>query len=109
MRRRLPTMEAFAPTTTAAAFYACALVSYDDVKKMLSRAGRTSTAGLLLAATAWQCERDVLRAESTLRRALETSEADRPYVVDILAPLLISRGLFNRAAALIVAQRQPPF
>jgi DNA-binding CsgD family transcriptional regulator len=101
-------MEAFAPTTTAAAFYACALVSYDDVKKMLSRAGRTSTAGLLLAATAWQCEGDVLRAESTLRRALETSEADRPYVVDILAPLLISRGLFNRAAALIVAQRKPP-
>ena len=32
-------MEAFAPTTTAAAFYACALVSYDDLKKILTETG----------------------------------------------------------------------
>ena len=101
-------MEALAPTTTAAAFYACALVSYDDVKRMLVRADRTSTAGLLLAATAWHCEGDVMRAESTLRRAMETSETNRPYVVDNLAPLLISRGLFTRAAALVAAQPKPP-
>ncbi len=64
-------MEASAPTT-AAAFYVCALASYDDVKAMLARTDRTSTAGLLLASTAWQCEGDVLRAESALRRAAET-------------------------------------
>ena len=92
-------MEAFAPVTTAAAFYACALVSYDDLKRLLSRADRTSTAGLLLAATVWQCEGDVIRAESTLRRAADSaSNEDRSYVIDVLAPLLISRGLFTRAA-----------
>ena len=69
---------------------------------MLARYDRTSTAGLLLSATAWQCEGDVLRAESTLRRAAETaSRSDMPYVVDLLAPLLISRGIFSRAAALL--------
>jgi ATP/maltotriose-dependent transcriptional regulator MalT len=94
-------MEASSPTT-AAAFYVCALASYDDVKAMLARADRTGTAGLLLAATAWQCEGDVLRAESALRRAAESASAeDRPYVIDLLAPLLISRGLFTRAAALL--------
>jgi DNA-binding CsgD family transcriptional regulator len=94
-------MEAAAPTT-AAAFYVCALASYDDVKAMLARADRTSTAGLLLASTAWQCEGDVLRAESALRRAAESaSEEDRPYVIDLLAPLLIARHLYSRAATLL--------
>lgn len=88
----------------SAAFYVCALASYGDVKAMLARYDRTSTAGLLLAATAWQCEGDVVRAESALRRALEAATADeRGYVVDLLAPLLISRGLFARAAALLSA------
>jgi ATP/maltotriose-dependent transcriptional regulator MalT len=101
-------MEAFASISTSAAFYACALGSYDDVKTMLARADRTSTAGLLLAATAWQCEGDVLRAESTLRRAAETvPEAERPYVVDMLAPLMISRGVFTRAAMLLGTVRSP--
>ncbi|HZX68389.1 MAG TPA: LuxR C-terminal-related transcriptional regulator [Candidatus Elarobacter sp.] len=101
-------MEAFAPTTTAAAFYACALVSYDELKKLLAQTDRTSTAGLLLAATVWQCEGDVLRAESALRRAAEgASVDDRPYVVDFLAPLLISRGLFSRAGALIATMDAP--
>jgi DNA-binding CsgD family transcriptional regulator len=76
---------------------------------MLPRYDRTSTAGLLLAATIRQCEGDVLRAESTLRRAAETaSEAERPYVVDLLAPMLISRGLFARAAALLGTMAAPP-
>jgi len=102
-------MEASAPTA-AAAFYVCALASYDDVKAMLARADRTSTAGLLLASTAWQCEGDVLRAESALRRAAEgASTEDRPYVVDLLAPLLISRGLFTRAAALLGTTVSPKF
>jgi ATP/maltotriose-dependent transcriptional regulator MalT len=108
MRRRFLTMEAFAPTTTAAAFYACALVSYDDLKNMLAKADRTSTAGLLLAASVWQCEGDVARAESTLRRAAETaSDQDRPYVIDFLAPLLISRGLFTRAAVQLTTTKTP--
>jgi ATP/maltotriose-dependent transcriptional regulator MalT len=101
-------MEAFASISTSAAFYACALGSYDDVKTMLARADRTSTAGLLLAATVWQCEGDVLRAESTLRRAADTvSEGERPYVVDMLAPMLISRGVFTRAAMLLGTVRSP--
>ena len=76
---------------------------------MLTRYDRTSTAGLLLSATLWQCEGDVLRAESALRRAAESaSEAERLYVVDILAPLLISRGLFGRAAALLGTAVVPP-
>jgi ATP/maltotriose-dependent transcriptional regulator MalT len=67
---------------------------------MLRRYVRTSTGGLILSAVAWQCEGDVMRAESALRRAAEVAtDADRPYVVDLLAPLLISRGLFTRAAA----------
>jgi ATP/maltotriose-dependent transcriptional regulator MalT len=97
-------MEAFAPTTTAAAFHACALVSYDDLKAMLAKTDRTTTAGLLLAATVWQCEGDVVRAESTLRRAAESaSDEDRSYLTDFLAPLLISRGLFTRAAVQLAA------
>ncbi|MDP9025003.1 MAG: helix-turn-helix transcriptional regulator [Candidatus Eremiobacteraeota bacterium] len=69
---------------------------------MLARYDRTSIAGLLLSATVWQCEGDVLRAESTLRRAAETAcDDERPYVIDLLVPLLISRGLFTRAAALL--------
>jgi ATP/maltotriose-dependent transcriptional regulator MalT len=96
------------PTATAAAFYVCALASYDDVKAMLARYDRTSTAGLLLSATIWQCEGDVQRAESALRRALENvSEDDRPYVVDVLVPLLISRGLFTRAASLLATVASP--
>jgi ATP/maltotriose-dependent transcriptional regulator MalT len=62
----------------------------------------------MLAATAWQCEGDVLRAESTLRRAAEiASEADRPYVIDLLAPLLNSRGLTTRAGALLFTTTSP--
>ena len=76
---------------------------------MLARYDRTSTAGLLLSATLWQCEGDVLRAEAALRRAVESaSETERPYVVDLLAPLLISRGLFARAAALLGTTMIPP-
>jgi DNA-binding CsgD family transcriptional regulator len=100
-------MEASAPTT-AAAFYVCALASYDEVKVMLARADRTSTAGLLLTSTVWQCEGDVLRAESALRRAAESaSEDDRPYVIDLLAPLLISRHLYTRAASLLQTTSSP--
>jgi DNA-binding CsgD family transcriptional regulator len=93
---------------TSAAFYVCALASYDEVKATLARYDRTSVAGMMLAATAWQCEGDVLRAESTLRRAAEiASEDDRPYVVDLLAPLLISRGVFGRAATLVANTTSP--
>jgi ATP/maltotriose-dependent transcriptional regulator MalT len=75
---------------------------------MLPRYDRTSTAGLLLSATVWQCEGDVHRAESALRRAAENAPADDlPYVVDVLAPLLISRGLFTRAAALLATVTSP--
>jgi DNA-binding NarL/FixJ family response regulator len=95
-------------TATAAAFYLCAVAPYDDVKKALARATPASTAGLLLASTACQCEGDMPRAESALRRAAEgASEDDRPYVVDVLAPLLISRGLFARAAASIASTASP--
>jgi len=91
------------------AFSVCALASYDAVKAMSARCDRTSTAGLLLSATAWQCEGDVLRAESTLRRAAENvTDAERPYVVEFLAPLLISRGLFTRAGALLGTAAIPP-
>ena len=100
-------MEASAPTT-AAAFYVCALASYDDVKTMLARADRTGTAGLMLASTVWQCEGDVLRAESALRRAAENASGDdRPYVIDLLAPLLISRHLYTRAASLLATTASP--
>ena len=77
---------------------------------MLARYDRTSTAGLLLAATMWQCEGDVLRAESTLRRACEHASADDlPYVVDVLVPVLISRGVFARAAAVLATVTSPKF
>jgi DNA-binding CsgD family transcriptional regulator len=103
-------MEALAPIDAAAALTVCELASYDDVKRMLSRVDRTSTAGLLLAATAWQCEGDVLRAESTLRRAADRAAAEElPYVVELFAPLLISRGLFTRAAALLATTASPTF
>jgi DNA-binding CsgD family transcriptional regulator len=83
-----------------AAFHVCAVASYDETKAMLARYDRTSTGGLLLSATMWQCEGDVHRAESALRRAAEKAlPEERPYVVDLLAPLLVSRGLFTRAAA----------
>jgi DNA-binding NarL/FixJ family response regulator len=63
---------------------------------------------LLLSATAWQCEGDVRRAEAALRRAADAASADdRVYVVDLLAPLLISRGLFARAAGLLATVTSP--
>jgi ATP/maltotriose-dependent transcriptional regulator MalT len=103
-------MEAFASVGIVAAFHVCALGSYDEVKTMLAAADRSGTAGQLLAATAWQCEGDVLRAESALRRAAETaSDAERPYVVDLLVPLMISRGVFTRAAMLLGTVRSPEF
>jgi DNA-binding CsgD family transcriptional regulator len=101
-------IDALAPADVAAAFHVCAVASYDDVKGMLAGADRVGTAGLLLAATAWQCEGDVLRAESTLRRAADKASADElPFVVDLLAPLLISRGLYTRAAALLATTTSP--
>jgi ATP/maltotriose-dependent transcriptional regulator MalT len=94
--------------TTAAAYYVCALGSYDAVAEMLRSADNTSTAGLLLAATAWQCQGNALRAESALRRALEAaSDVDRPYVVDTLVPLLISRGVFQRAGSVLATTTSP--
>jgi ATP/maltotriose-dependent transcriptional regulator MalT len=76
---------------------------------MLARYDRTSTGGAMLSATIWQCEGDVVRAESALRRAAETvSEAERPYVVDLLAPLLVSRGLYARAAGVLGTAPVPP-
>src|ERR1700736_458109 len=96
------------PPAAVAAFYVCALASYDEIKTMLARYDRTSTGGLLLSSTMWQCEGDVQRAESALRRAAETASADdRAYVVDVLAPLLISRGVFTRAAALLGTVTSP--
>ena len=95
-------------STTSAAFYTCALVSYHEIKSTLTRYDRTSVGGMMLAATACQCEGDVLRAESTLRRAMGlASEAERPYVIDLLAPLLMSRNLFMRAAALLGSTSSP--
>jgi len=89
---------------TDEAFSVCALASYDEVKAASALCDRSGTAGLLLSATAAQCEGDDLRAESTLRHAAENaSGTDRPYVVDVLAPMLISRGLFSRAGALLDA------
>jgi len=100
-------MEAFAPTVDAA-FEACVLASYGDIKALLATADGTSIAGLMLAATAWQCEGDVLRAESTLRRAAEHAAGDeRAYVVDLLVPLLISRGVFTRAAGFLGVATSP--
>ncbi|HEY0394193.1 MAG TPA: helix-turn-helix transcriptional regulator [Candidatus Elarobacter sp.] len=92
----------------AAAYSVCALASYGDVTAMLARTGETGTAGLMLAGTARQCEGDLLRAESALRRAADrAAAADRPYVIDLLAPLLVSRGMFARAAAAIAAAAPP--
>src|ERR1700760_3051870 len=89
-------------STTAAAYYVCALGSYDDIKAALDGARGNSIAALLLAATAWQCEGDALRAEAVLRRAFDAaSDDDRAYVVDMLVPLLVSRGVTQRAAALV--------
>ncbi|MBV8581081.1 MAG: response regulator transcription factor [Candidatus Eremiobacteraeota bacterium] len=63
----------------------------------------------MLGSVVHQCEGDVLRAETMLRRASETaSPADRPYVLDLLAPLLISRGLFPRAATVIASSVADP-
>ncbi|MBV8748280.1 MAG: hypothetical protein JO103_01065, partial [Candidatus Eremiobacteraeota bacterium] len=63
----------------------------------------------MLGSVVHQCEGDVLRAETMLRRAAETaSPADRPYVLDLLAPLLISRGLFTRAATAIASSVADP-
>lgn len=97
------------PSATAAAFYVCALGSYDELRSMLSRCDRGGTAGLLLAATIQQCKGDLLRAESTLRRAMESvSETERPYVVDMFAALLVSRGVYTRAAGVLGASPMPP-
>jgi DNA-binding CsgD family transcriptional regulator len=50
----------------------------------------------------------MLHAESALRRAADrASAADRPYVIDLLAPLLVSRGMFARAAAAIATTAPP--
>ena len=97
------------PSATAAAFYVCALGSYDELKAMLSRCDRGSTAGLLLAATILHCDGDVLRAESTLRRAMDiVSETERPYVADTFAALLVARGVYTRAADVLGAAAIPP-
>ncbi|HEX3466131.1 MAG TPA: LuxR C-terminal-related transcriptional regulator [Candidatus Elarobacter sp.] len=94
--------------TTAAAYFVCALGSYDDIRAMLDGTDGTGTAALLLAATAWQCEGDALRAEAVLRRAAESApERDRPYVIDVLVPLLISRGVCQRAASVLATDRSP--
>jgi len=88
--------------STREAFLVCALASYDALKAALARSDPSSTAGMLLAATVWQCEGDILRTETALRHAAENaSDDDRPYVVDMLAPVLISRGLFIRAGTLL--------
>jgi DNA-binding CsgD family transcriptional regulator/tetratricopeptide (TPR) repeat protein len=95
-------------STIAAAYYVCALGSYEDIKAKLDGTHGNSTAALLLAATAWQCEGDALRAEAVLRRAFDaSSDDDRAYVVDMLVPLLVSRGVTQRAAALVSSVRSP--
>ena len=78
---------------------------------MLSRCDRGSAAGLLLTAASLQCEGDALRAEATLRRAMEiVSDTERLYVVDAFAALLVSRGVYTRAAGLLGATVIPaPF
>jgi DNA-binding CsgD family transcriptional regulator len=84
----------------AAAYSVCALAPYAGVVAALERWDAAATAGLMLAATVRQCEGDPLRAESALRRAAAVaSRTERPYVADLLAALLVSRGMFTRAAA----------
>jgi DNA-binding CsgD family transcriptional regulator len=95
-------------SAVSAAFHVCALRSYDDVKALIPHAKRTTAPGLLLAATVFQLEGDAPRAELALRRAFAAAgEEERPYVVDVLAPLLISRGLFTRAAAMLGSTSSP--
>lgn len=97
-------MEASTSTpTAAAAFYAVVLASSDDVRR-LARIGPAGVAGLILSAAVRQYDGDAAAAEAALRRAAELApEADRPYVVELLAPLLIARGVATRATALLGA------
>ncbi|HZX69016.1 MAG TPA: LuxR C-terminal-related transcriptional regulator [Candidatus Elarobacter sp.] len=88
---------------TVAAAYAVSIAgSRQDAVAMLERLDRASTAGLLLAAVVAACDGDRLRSEATLRRAIEAAhDTDRGYLVDLLVPLLVARGLVTRAAALL--------
>lgn len=96
-------MGVFVPTVEAA-YRASVVAPYSELKTLLGRCERYGVASALLAATAWQCEGDVLRAESTLRRAAEQSAGhERACIIDTFVPLLISRGVFSRAAGFLAA------
>lgn len=90
---------------TVAAAYAVSIAgSRQDAVAMLASIDRASTAGLLLEAVVAACDGKRLRSEATLRRAIETAaDRDREYLVDLLVPLLVARGLVTRASALLDA------
>jgi DNA-binding CsgD family transcriptional regulator len=82
------------------AFRLCALAPYETVRQAAGEVDPTSIAGLMLAATVRQCEGDVSRAEAALERAAQRAGGqDLTYVLDLLVPLLISREMFDEAAA----------
>lgn len=82
------------------AFRLCALASYDEVRRAAAQVDPTSVAGLMLAAAVRQCEGDVPRAEAALERAAQRAGGrELALVLDLLVPLLISRELFEAAAA----------
>jgi len=88
---------------TVAAAYAVSIAgSCRDAVAMLERIDAATTAGLLLAAVVAACAGDRLRSETTLRRAIEAAhDTDRGYLVDLLVPLLVARGLVTRAATVL--------
>jgi DNA-binding CsgD family transcriptional regulator len=90
---------------TVAAAYAVSIAgSRHDAVTMLERIDRASTAGLLLDAAVAACDGHGLRSEATLRRAIETAgDSDRFYLVDLLVPSLVARGLVTRASTLLDA------
>ena len=88
--------------TVAAAYDVSIAGSCHDAVTMLERIDRASTAGLLLTAVVAAYAGDRLRSETTLRQAIETAnDTDRGYLVDLLVPLLVARGLVTRAATVL--------
>ncbi|HZO93470.1 MAG TPA: helix-turn-helix transcriptional regulator [Candidatus Baltobacteraceae bacterium] len=91
-----------------AAYELCVVAARFEIADALTRTGHDPVARDLLDATARECEGDIVGAEATLRGAAERAAPDvHGYVVDLLAPLLVARSLYGRAAAL-AANRAPP-
>jgi len=96
------------PLAPPDAYAFCVLAPREALAAALAERHHPDASLRMLDAALRCCDGDVVGAENVLRRAADLApNGEREYLVDLLTPLLVDRGLYGRAATLVAAPTLP--